>query len=155
MESEKPTARAGRRGSGGNVRIDLAALPVQIQIAGEQISSQLVKWFDYTARVINTSSTYLRASVRATLALVCLNIIFFEVAVVICAIVNKLFNCFYLYSDLSENGKLARSIVLGSVFVIAVVGANSLFQTMLNISLPRWWIVFVAASTDLVWMCWL
>ena len=43
MESEKPTARAGRRGSGGNVKIDLAALPVQIQIAGEQISSQLVE----------------------------------------------------------------------------------------------------------------
>ena len=109
------------------MRIDLAALPVQVQLAGERISLRLVKWFDHTAGVINTSSTYLPASVRATLAVMGLNIVFFEVAVLICAIVDKLFNCFYLYSNSNENGKAAWRLVLGSVFVIAVGGETNFF----------------------------
>lgn len=134
------------------MRIDLAVLPVQVQLAGERISLRLVKWFDHTAGVINTSSTYLPAPVRATLAVMGLNIVFFEVAVLVCAIANKLFNCFYPYSDLNENGKAAWRLVLGSVFVIAVGVANQLFRMMLNISLPAWWIAVVAVLTDLVWL---
>lgn len=133
------------------MRVDQAALPIQTQTAVEQISLQLVKWFDYAARVINTSSA-VSSTVRATLALMGLNIVFFEVAVVICAIADKLFNCFYLYNELSENGKIARSLVLGGLFVIAVGSANQLFRAMLRISLPAWWIVVVALATDLVWM---
>ena len=130
------------------VKVDLAMVPIQVHAVGEEIYLQIVKWKDYTVSLISAGAPYLQNSVRASFAVVGLNLAFFEFALRICRLVHKRVP----YQSLSDPNKLAWRLVLASVFVITVGGANHAFRKMLQLPLPVWQIAGIGILTDVVWL---
>lgn len=130
------------------MKVDLAKVPIQIHAIGEEVYLQIVKWKDYTVSLISACAPYLQNSVRASFVVVGLNLAFFEFTLRICRLMHRMVP----YQNLSDPNKLAWRLVLASVFIVTVGGANHAFRKMLQLPLPVWQIAGIGILTDVVWL---
>jgi len=121
-------------------------------MACEYISSAIGHLAQHIVKHIDTASLYVQNKFVAYLSLIGANLIFFELAVFICSLVNDFFNHHHNYESLSESDRYGRSLCLGTIFFSILGGSNRIFCKSLRIPLSNIGVGIVSGLTCLIYI---
>jgi hypothetical protein len=136
------------------VKIDLAALPIQRIGAYQSAVSQMGQWINHTVKWIDKISLYLQDARLASLALVGMNIVCFQVALSICRFIHYIFKPNASSETISVSESNARALGLGVVFVGTLGFANYTFSKVFHLPITTWKIVLISLSTNVFYLYW-
>jgi hypothetical protein len=134
------------------LRIDVPSLPIQVKSAYACVYAQVGKWANYTVKWIDEVSLYLQNPLLAGSALVVLNMVFFEVALVICRLIHHVLNQRVNDEVLPESERSVRQFGLGVVFVTTLGISNWICCKMLHLPLSKWKVIALSLSTGLFYL---
>ncbi len=119
------------------MKIDLLEAFIPVRLAAPYVGEAAGQWAQHIVKVIDGVSLYLQNPSLAYLALIGVNIAFFEIAVQICRVVNFLFNLIENYEEAQHPERCLRSLVLGAVFVSIIGVGNWAFYSRLRLPISK------------------
>lgn len=118
-----------------------------IEYTTGELKKYIFKWLN------SASLSVQNRSVVTYLSLVGANLVFFEVAIAICQVVDGVFNKYCNYEDLSATDQIRRSWCLGALFISILGGSNWVFCKSLLIPFSPWKVGIVSSATCFIYLC--
>lgn len=129
------------------MEITIAEFNTHIQSAYEFVVKEYGKLRDHTVKLAKPYLELIQKDPRAAGATVAVaNIIFFETAMKICEIIDKLVNRWVKDSDLGGNSQIAKSLITLGLFVGMVSGMNVAMVKLLKLPLSPMMVAAISTA---------
>lgn len=119
------------------MKVDLPETFISCKLVAQYLLNTAGKLAWYTVKIVDSASLYLQNLPAAYIALIGVNIVFFEVARLVCQVVNFFFNVIENYEEAQECNRCLRSLVLGTLFISITGGGNWAFYAGLRLPLSK------------------